>query len=291
MKAYIFPGQGTQFPGMAQSLYDQSREVRRYFAIAQDVLEMDIAHTMFHGTPVQLQETRIAQPAIFLHSIVAALFATTAPDRVAGHSLGELSALVVAGALSFEDGLWLVKERAIAMQKACEESDATMAAVLGLDATIIDEVCNNVSGEIVVTANYNAPEQTVISGTRLGIQKATVLLKSAGAKMIIPLAVSGGFHSPLMEGAQKQFERKVSEVTFRSPVCPVYQNVDGLPTQDAEKIKSNLVLQLTSPVRWTQTVQHMLCDGILEFVEFGPKEVLKGLIHRIMKQNSLKSAA
>ena len=291
MKAYVFPGQGTQFPGMGQSLYDHSPEARRYFTIAQDILGMDIADIMFHGTATQLQETRIAQPAIFLHSVVAALVAAGAPDRVAGHSLGELSALVVSGALSFEGGLWLVKERALAMQQACEESNSTMAAVLGLDATAIDEVCSTLSEEIVVPANYNAPEQTVISGTHRGIHAATALLKQAGATLVVPLAVGGAFHSPLMEGAQQQFANRVAAVTFRAPVCPIYQNVDGLPTQDVERIKANLVLQLTSPVRWTQTVQRMLRDGVLEFVEFGPKEVLKGLIQRIVKQRSLKTAA
>ena len=276
---------------MARALYDESQDARRYFAQAQKIVGFDIADAMFNGTTATLKETNVAQPAIFLHSVVSALMAPTKPDMVAGHSLGEFSALVMAGVLSFEDGLWLVKQRAAAMQKACEKSDSTMAAVMGLDPTIIDAVCLSIPGKIVVSANYNAPEQTVISGTHRGIEDATVLLKKAGAKMVIPLAVGGGFHSPLMEKAKEEFENSVGSVAFQVPACPIYQNVDGKTTQGIDKIKKNLALQLTHPVQWTQTIHYMISHGASEFVEFGPKKVLSSLIRRITGQNTVSVAA
>ena len=289
MRAYIFPGQGTQFPGMAHQLYENSQDARHYFAKASEILEFDIADTMFNGKAAVLKKTNVAQPAIFLHSVVSALISRHSPDMVAGHSLGELSALVVAKVLSFEDGLWLVKKRAAAMQKACS-GNSTMAAVLGLDPAIISTVCADIP-EGVVPANYNAPQQTVISGTHQGIVKASQLLKEAGAKMVIPLAVDGGFHSSLMSKAKEDFENSVVSVAFHTPICPIYQNVDGTSTREVNKIKRNLVLQLTHPVQWTQTVHNMLNNGASEFLEFGPKKVLSGLVQRIKASRIVQNAA
>lgn len=276
---------------MARDLYDKSPTTRCYFDQAKHILGFDIADAMFNGTAGTLKETNVAQPAIFLHSVVAAFATPERPDMVAGHSLGELSALVVADVLSFQEGLWLVNKRAAAMQRACEASDSTMAVVLGLSPEIIDTLCPGLSGDVVVAANYNAPEQTVISGTHQGITTATLLLKKAGAKMVMPLAVRGGFHSPLMEEAKIEFEQAVASVSFRRPTCPVYQNVDGVATEHIDKIKRNIVRQLTHPVQWTQTIRQMVEDGASAFVEFGPKRVLSGLVRRIIGQDTVSIAA
>lgn len=286
MKAYVFPGQGAQFSGMGQELYASSALAHDLFEEANDILGFRITDIMFSGSDEELRQTRVTQPAVFLHSVVSALCLDDfAPQMVAGHSLGEFSALVACGALSFADGVRLVSARATAMQKACELQPSSMAAILALPDETIEDICRKVTadGDVVVAANYNCPGQVVISGSVEGIQKACEQLKAAGAKRALPLAVSGAFHSPLMQPAQQELQAAIEAADFRTPVCPIYQNVDALPHTDAAEIKANLVAQLTSPVRWTQSVQHMVADGAEEFVECGPGTVLTGLIRKIMR--------
>jgi [acyl-carrier-protein] S-malonyltransferase len=281
MKAYVFPGQGSQFPGMGKDLYDQSGQARELFEEANRIISFHLTDVMFTGTEEDLKQTRVTQPAIFLHSVVlAAVAGDFQPDMVAGHSLGEFSALVAAGALTFADGLRLVAQRAEAMQKACEMNPSTMAAVLGLDAAVVEQVCAAVD-DVVVAANYNTPGQLVISGSRRGVEIACVKLKEAGAKRALPLQVGGAFHSPLMEPAQAELAAAIENTPFRAPVCPIYQNVNALPSKDTAAIKANLIAQLTAPVRWTQTVQNMVKDGATTFIECGPGKVLQGLIKKI----------
>ena len=283
MKAYVFPGQGAQFVGMGQDLYNSSNEAKNYFDKANDILGFGITDIMFAGSDEDLKQTKVTQPAVFLHSVISALVMGTdfRPDMVAGHSLGEFSALVASGALSFEDGLRLVSARAFAMQKACEINPSTMAAVLGLDDNKVEEICSQIDG-VVVAANYNCPGQLVISGKKDDVAKACELMKEAGAKRALPLQVGGGFHSPCMQPAKEELEKAIRATVFSKPVCPVYQNVDGKPYTDVENIKNNLIAQLTSPVRWTQSVQNMAADGATEFVELGPGTVLQGLIKKIL---------
>ena len=281
-KAYVFPGQGSQFPGMAKELYDTNATAKEMLDKANDILGFRITDIMFSGTPEDLKQTKVTQPAIFLHSVILAksLGEEFAPDMVAGHSLGEFSALVAAGALSFEDGLKLVSKRAMAMQKACEAAPSTMAAIIGLEDKIVEEVCQSIP-EVVVAANYNCPGQLVISGSIEGIDKACAMLTEKGAKRALKLNVGGAFHSPLMESARVELQAAIEAAPFKAPVCPVYQNVDAKPYTDPEKIKANLIAQLTAPVRWTQTVQNMIADGATEFVELGPGKVLQGLVSKI----------
>lgn len=287
MKAFVFPGQGAQFSGMGKELFDSSSLAHELFEKANAILGFRITDIMFNGTDDELRQTRVTQPAVFLHSVISALCLGDdfAPAMVAGHSLGEFSALVAAGALSFEDGLTLVAARATAMQKACELQPSTMAAIIGLDDAAIEQVCQavNAVGLTVVAANYNCPGQVVISGTMDGISQACEQLKAAGAKRALPLSVSGAFHSPLMEPARVELEAAISATTFNTPRCPIYQNVDALPHTDPDDIKANLVKQLTSPVRWTQSVLNMVADGADEFVECGPGTVLTGLIKKIRR--------
>jgi [acyl-carrier-protein] S-malonyltransferase len=283
MKAYVFPGQGAQFVGMGKDLYEQSDLAREYFEKANDILGFRITDLMFEGTPEDLKQTKVTQPAIFLHSVIAAkvLGADFQPEMVAGHSLGEFSALVAAGALSFEDGLVLVYKRAMAMQKACEVQESTMAAVLGLSDEAVEEVCDSITNEIVVPANYNCPGQLVISGSVEGIDLACEALKAKGAKRALKLPVGGAFHSPLMKPAGEELKAAINATIFTKPVCPVYQNVNAYPQSDPESIKLNLIAQLTAPVRWTQTVKNMITDGATEFYELGPGDVLKGLVKKV----------
>jgi len=284
MKAYVFPGQGAQFIGMGKDLYDKSPVAKEMFERANAILGFRITDLMFAGTDEDLKQTKVTQPAIFLHStILAAVIGNSfKPDMVAGHSLGEFSALVANKTLSFEDGLVLVSKRAMSMQKACEKTPSTMAAILGLDDKIVEEVCASIK-EIVVPANYNSPGQIVISGVNEGIDKAIEMLKEKGAKRAFKLAVGGAFHSPVMEPARMELEEAIKNTTFNKPVCPVYQNVNAKPSIEPEVIKSNLVLQLTSPVRWTQSVLNMISDGATSFVEVGPGNVLQGLIKKVNK--------
>ena len=281
MKAYVFPGQGSQFPGMAKDLYESNADVRKMFDRADEILGFSITDIMFNGTAEDLKQTKVTQPAIFLHSVALALSQPEfKPDMVAGHSLGEFSALVAAGAMEFEDGLKLVSIRANAMQKACELVSGTMAAVLALESEKIEEICAQVDG-VVVPANYNCDGQVVISGACEAVDKACVLLKEAGARRALPLPVGGAFHSPLMQPAAAELAEGIEKTEFRKPVCPVYQNVTALPATDPEEIKANLLAQLTSPVRWTQTVRNMLADGADHFIESGPGKVLQGLVVKI----------
>lgn len=291
MKAYVFPGQGAQFPGMGRDLYERSALAKDLFETANGILGFRITDLMFNGTEEDLRQTRVTQPAIFLHSVILAsvLGDGFRPDMVAGHSLGEFSAIVAGRSLSFEDGLALVSRRAMAMQKACEMNPSTMAAVIGTDDRIVEETCNEI-GEIVVPANYNSPGQIVISGSNEGIDKAIEALKSKGAKRAIKLQVGGAFHSPLMEPARAELEEAIRSTNFFVPVCPVYQNVDATPSSDPEKIKSRLVAQLTSPVRWTQSIINMIADGADNFTEVGPGSVLQGLIKKINKDITTESA-
>jgi malonyl CoA-acyl carrier protein transacylase len=284
-KAYVFPGQGAQFVGMGKDLYDNNPLAKELFEKANEILGFRITDLMFAGTDEDLRQTKVTQPAIFLHSVILAktLGAEFAPEMTAGHSLGEFSALVAAGALSFEDGLKLVSARAQAMQKACEKQPSTMAAVLGLEDAKVEEICASVEG-IVVPANYNCPGQLVISGEVEAIQTACELLKAAGAKRALVLSVGGAFHSPLMEPARVELEEAIARTQFSAPVCPVYQNVNAQPQTDPEVIKQNLIAQLTSPVRWTQTVQNMIADGAGWFRELGPGTVLQGLVKKINKE-------
>jgi len=283
MKAYVFPGQGAQFVGMGKDLYDQSPLAKEYFEKANEILGFRITDLMFEGTPEDLKQTKVTQPAVFLHSVISAIVLGNEfkPEMVAGHSLGEFSALVSAGALSFEDGLRLVSARAQAMQKACEIEPSTMAAVLGLSDDIVEEVCDSISGLVVVPANYNCPGQLVISGSIEGIDKACELLKEKGAKRALKLPVGGAFHSPLMQPAGEELKAAINSTVFSIPICPVYQNVNAYPQTDPETIKQNLIDQLTAPVRWTQTVKNMVNDGATEFFELGPGDVLKGLVKKI----------
>jgi [acyl-carrier-protein] S-malonyltransferase len=284
MKAYVFPGQGAQFTGMGKDLYDKSETAKKMFEKADSILGFYISDLMFNGTDEDLRQTKVTQPAIFLHSTIltAVLNESFKPDMVAGHSLGEFSALVANKTLSFEDGLILVSKRALAMQKACEKTPSTMAAILGLDDMIVEEVCASIK-EVVVPANYNSPGQIVISGSNEGIDRAIELLKEKGAKRALKLAVGGAFHSPLMEPARLELEEAIRNTTFNKPICPVYQNVNANMSTDPEVIKTNLVLQLTSPVRWTQSVINMISDGATKFIEVGPGNVLQGLIKKVNK--------
>ena len=291
MKAYVFPGQGAQFVGMGKELYDNSPLAKDLFEKANSILGFRITDLMFAGTDEDLKQTKVTQPAIFLHSVILAkvMGASFKPDMVAGHSLGEFSALVANGALSFEDGLVLVSKRALAMQKACEAEPSTMAAVLGLDDKIVEDACASING-IVVAANYNCPGQLVISGSIPAVDAACEKLKSLGAKRALRLPVGGAFHSPLMEPARVELEKAIKETTISKPICPVYQNVNASPVSDPETIKQNLVAQLTSPVRWTQTVKNMTKDGATDFVEVGPGKVLTGLIKKIEPSVTADSA-
>ncbi len=282
MKAYVFPGQGSQFRGMGHDLYQQSESARQLFDQANEVLGYDLTKIMFEGADDDLKQTIYTQPAVFLHGVVVAMTLNGfAPDMVAGHSLGELSALTAAGVLSFADGLRLASIRATAMQRACNLAPSTMAAVLGLSDAIIEQVCEGITDEIVVPANYNCPGQVVISGSVAGIQMAEERLKAAGAKRVMQLAVSGAFHSPFMEPARTEFAEAVAQMPFSEPRCLVYQNVDARPTTDPTRLKANLIAQLTSPVRWTQSVERMVADGATSFTECGPGKVLQGLIKKI----------
>ena len=292
MKAYLFPGQGAQFAGMGIDLYESSDRAKELFERANEILGFRITDIMFNGTDEDLKQTNVTQPAIFLHSVILAdaLGSDFQPEMVAGHSLGEFSALVAAGALSFEDGLRLVASRANAMQKACEIQPSTMAAILGLDDYTVEEVCQMIS-EIVVPANYNCPGQLVISGSIEGVDKACILLTERGAKRALKLNVGGAFHSPLMEAARADLEKAISTTEIKTPVCPIYQNIDAKAYTDIESIKHNLSAQLTGAVRWTQTIQKMLEDGATSFTEVGPGNVLQGLVKKVNRTIETKSAS
>lgn len=285
MKAYIFPGQGAQFVGMGKDLYDESAQAKELFEQANKILGFRITDLMFNGTDEHLRQTKVTQPAIFIHSVILAITLGDefTPDMVAGHSLGEFSALVAAKALSFEDGLKLVYKRALAMQKACEINPSTMAAVLGLPDGKVEEVCQTID-DIVVPANYNCPGQVVISGTKEGIEEACNKMKEAGAKRAITLQVGGAFHSPLMEPAKVELSAAIEATNFSTPICPIYQNVSTVGETNPETIKKNLIAQLTSPVKWTQSVENMIADGATDFMELGPGKVLQGLVAKINKE-------
>lgn len=286
--AYVFPGQGAQYTGMGKDLYDNVPEAKALFEKANEILGFRITDIMFEGTAEELKQTRVTQPAVFLHSVILAAASGVKPDAAAGHSLGEFSALVVAGALSFEDGLRLVAKRAEAMQKACEAVPGTMAAVLGLADEVVEKACGETDG-VVVAANYNCPGQLVISGAVASVDAACEALKAAGARRALRLPVGGAFHSPLMEPAKKELEAAIAEAPFSEPICPVYQNVDAQPYTDPAQIKANLIAQLTAPVRWTQIVRNMLADGVTEFTELGPGAVLQGLVKKVNADIAVES--
>lgn len=292
MKAYVFPGQGAQFPGMGKVLFEKSSHAKDLFEKANSILGFRITDIMFNGTDEDLKQTRVTQPAIFLHSVILAEIngESFRPEMVAGHSLGEFSALVANKTLSFEDGLLLVASRAAAMQKACEIRPSTMAAIIGLEDDVVEEVCSRIT-EIVVPANYNSPGQIVISGSIEGVDMAIELLREKGVKRALKLAVGGAFHSPLMEPARQELEEAIRKTVFTKPICPVYQNVTAIASSDPEVIKTNLVLQLTSPVKWTQCISNMIADGATSFTEVGPGNVLQGLIRKINKDAVTNSAA
>jgi [acyl-carrier-protein] S-malonyltransferase len=292
MKAYIFPGQGAQFTGMGLDLYEKSTLAQELFEKANKILGFSITDIMFEGTAEDLKETKVTQPAIFLHSVILAkvLGASFQPEMVAGHSLGELSALVANGVLSFEDGLKLVSKRALAMQKACEMAPSTMAAIIGLEDNIVEEVCAAIDG-IVVAANYNCPGQLVISGEIEAVEKGCVILKEKGAKMAVILPVGGAFHSPMMEPAREELAAAIDATTFSKPTCAVYQNVTAKAVTDPDEIKKNLMLQLTAPVKWTQSIQAMIADGATEFIEVGPGKVLQGLMRKIDRSVAASGAS
>lgn len=284
MKAYVFPGQGAQFPGMGKDLYENSPVAKELFDKANEILGFSITDIMFEGSADDLKQTKVTQPAIFLHSVILAkTLPEFKPEMVAGHSLGEFSALVANGTLNFEDGLKLVSQRAIAMQKACELEPSTMAAIVGMDDALVEEVCASID-EVVVPANYNCPGQLVISGSIAGIDKACEILTEKGAKRALKLPVGGAFHSPLMEPAREELAAAIESTTFSQPTCPVYQNVHAQPVSDPETIKENLIAQLTAPVKWTQTAQNMIADGAMLFTEIGPGKVLQGLIKKVDRQ-------
>ena len=287
-KAYVFPGQGAQYSGMGKELYENNEEARAMFEQANEILGFRITDIMFEGSNEDLRQTKVTQPAVFLHSVILAKVLGIEPSAVAGHSLGEFSALVAAGALSFEEGLRLVSKRAMAMQRACEVEQGTMAAVLRLPDSTIEEVCENIEG-VVVAANYNCPGQLVISGAVDAVNEACVKLKEAGARRALVLPVGGAFHSPLMEPARKELAEAIEMADFKTPVCPIYQNVDAQPHTSPEEIKANLIAQLTAPVRWTQIVENMTADGVTDFTELGPGEVLKGLISKISAEVTVES--
>jgi [acyl-carrier-protein] S-malonyltransferase len=285
--AYIFPGQGAQFIGMGKDLYDSNENAKALFNKANKILGFEITEIMFNGSDEDLKQTKVTQPAVFLHSVILAYsIESFKPDMVAGHSLGELSALVANQTLSFEDGLNLVHKRALAMQKACEMNPSTMAAILGLDDSIVEEACKTID-EIVVAANYNCPSQLVISGSNAGIEKACELMKENGAKRALPLPVGGAFHSPLMEPARAELQEAIEATHFAKPICPVYQNVTASAISNPDEIKTNLISQLTAPVRWTQSVQAMVADGATHFIEVGPGKVLSGLVKKIHRESEV----
>jgi [acyl-carrier-protein] S-malonyltransferase len=292
MKAYVFPGQGAQFTGMGKDLYEKSAQAKELFEKANEILGFRITDIMFEGTADELKETKVTQPAVFLHSVILAKTLGDAfkPEMVAGHSLGEFSALVAAGSLTFEDGLKLVSQRALAMQKACEITPSTMAAVLGLEDSVVEDVCASIDG-VVVPANYNCPGQLVISGETTAVEKACEAMKAAGAKRALILPVGGAFHSPMMEPAREELAAAIEQTTFANPVCPVYQNVPASAVSDANEIKKNLIIQLTAPVKWTQSVQQMIADGATLFTEVGPGNVLQGLVKKIDKEAETASAS
>jgi len=282
MKAFVFPGQGAQFPGMGKALYEENPQAKELFERANEILGFRITDIMFEGTAEELKQTNVTQPAVFLHSVILAKTTPDfAPDMVAGHSLGELSALVANGTLAFEDGLKLVYQRALAMQEACEINPSTMAAILGLADEKVEEICSTFTEEVVVPANYNCPGQLVISGSNKGIELACEKMKEAGAKRALPLPVGGAFHSPLMEPAREKLQTAIEATSFNTPSCPIYQNVSTTAVTDVAEIKANLIAQLTAPVKWTQSVQNMVADGATEFVECGPGKVLQGLVKKI----------
>ena len=290
MKVFVFPGQGSQFPGMGKELYDNSEVAKELFEKANEILGFRITDIMFEGTAEQLRQTNVTQPAVFLHSVVLAKVLGITPNAVAGHSLGEFSALVASGALTFEDGLTLVAKRAAAMQSACQAEEGSMAAVLALDDKTIERVCEQCDG-VVVAANYNCPGQVVISGAAEAVKVACKEMKAAGAKRALPLPVGGAFHSPLMESARVELEKAISEAEFSTPLCPIYQNVDAKPYTDPEQIKKNLIAQLTAPVRWRQSVEQMIEDGATSFTEVGCGTVLQGLISKINSNVEVNSVS